>query len=252
MSSFPGTIFEIRSLTGHPLNTTRVIKQHVKSWNDFQAMISKQGLWIEADEGKFEPGSRQLVVCGHPVPSEGLAQGPGLECICCVTWTKQLPSLSPIYSPKRELDVPLVSSNHYMELCTLLFLKLCLLKWMSLLATCSWPIIGWSLGEDLGLCSHPFNYFTDRSSLQGYMCWPDAGKESWWWPDNLFLNNFFIRMYSLYEGDSYWQFWLGLYCTLVTLLPPSLPLNPSPPHLKQLQEVSLLYFMESINQTPSP
>jgi hypothetical protein len=53
---------------------------------------------------------------------------------------------------------------------------------------------------------------------------------------------FFIRIYSLYREDSLWQFQIGLYCTLVRS-PQSLPLDPSPPLLELLQEVSLFYFM---------
>jgi hypothetical protein len=52
----------------------------------------------------------------------------------------------------------------------------------------------------------------------------------------LFLYFFFcyFRIYSLYRGDSLWQFPLGLYCTLVRLSPPSLPLDHLPSPLKAI------------------
>jgi hypothetical protein len=41
-----------------------------------------------------------------------------------------------------------------------------------------------------------------------------------------------IRIYSLYRGDSLWQCQIGLYCTLVSSPPLSLPLNLLPVPLK--------------------
>jgi hypothetical protein len=45
---------------------------------------------------------------------------------------------------------------------------------------------------------------------------------------------FFIKVCSLYRGDSLWQFHVGLYCTLVRSPLLSLPLNPIPTLLKTI------------------
>jgi hypothetical protein len=44
-------------------------------------------------------------------------------------------------------------------------------------------------------------------------------------------------------GDSLWQFQITLYCTLVTLPPPSRPLYPLPTSLRAIASVSLFYFV---------
>jgi hypothetical protein len=52
-----------------------------------------------------------------------------------------------------------------------------------------------------------------------------------------------IRIYSSFRGDSLWQLWIALHCTLVRLPPPPPFPTLSPTHLKQLQEVSSFYFL---------
>jgi hypothetical protein len=64
----------------------------------------------------------------------------------------------------------------------------------------------------------------------------------------------FIRIYSLYGGDSLWQFQITLHYTLVRIPPPSPPEAPSLPCLKQLQDISsffFIYYMKFINHIPS-
>jgi hypothetical protein len=53
---------------------------------------------------------------------------------------------------------------------------------------------------------------------------------------------FFLLGYICCTGNSLWQFGIGLHCTLVRC-PFHHPLDPSLPHIKQLQEVSLFYFV---------
>jgi hypothetical protein len=54
----------------------------------------------------------------------------------------------------------------------------------------------------------------------------------------------FILFYFSIFTRILWQFQVALHCTFVRLPPSSTPpTNPSPPHLKQLWEVSSFYFM---------
>jgi hypothetical protein len=64
----------------------------------------------------------------------------------------------------------------------------------------------------------------------------------------------FIGMYLLYRRDSLQQFKISLQCTLIRFSQHLPMLTPSTPHLKQLQEVSSILYMnmKSINHIPSP
>jgi hypothetical protein len=74
----------------------------------------------------------------------------------------------------------------------------------------------------------------------------DKGRLVWWGQTGFVSFFHFIRTYSLYRGDSLCQFWIALHCTSVRLPLPSSnfsPAIPFVPHLKQLLEISLFYFI---------
>jgi hypothetical protein len=55
----------------------------------------------------------------------------------------------------------------------------------------------------------------------------------------------FMRIYLLYRGDSLWQFQIDLYLYVGEIAPTFSPSRPLPcSHLKELQEVSLFYFIQ--------
>jgi hypothetical protein len=57
---------------------------------------------------------------------------------------------------------------------------------------------------------------------------------------------FLIRVYSLYMGDSLWQFQMELYYTLFSSPPPSLPFDPLPATLKAIARGLFILFHISI------
>jgi hypothetical protein len=77
------------------------------------------------------------------------------------------------------------------------------------------------------------------------------------WALHIFLIINFLLGYVCYTaGDSYWQFQIDLYCTLISSPPSSLPLNPLLAPLKTIARGFFVLFhikyMKPINRIPSP